>query len=207
MMIKDIANRLHEVNKSLADIQQINFSFGCTYLLAKFYKDFNDTNNIVDEVAATLNKDNAEQLLNVFVSLLSETEVFLATEGSKLQTVDFERIFTEHLKPFEQCYEDAKKEATRLWREYSEKSNRLDFLPPDADEYKNVDSECNALKDEYDNAHARVNLLYNEWKQEEERCFCVYCFKPLFLDVLVTRLKGISESVIADIRRMKEGET
>ncbi len=206
-MITDIKDRLHEVNKSLADIQQINFSFGCAYLFAKFYKDFNDTNNIFDEVAATLNKDNAEQFLNVFGSLLSETEVFLATDRSKLQTVDFERIFTERLKPFEQRYEEVKEEATRLWREYSEKSNRLDFLTLDSDEYKNVDSECNALKDEYDNAHARVNLLYNEWKQEEERCFCVYCCKPLFLDVLVNRLKGISESVIADIKRMKEVET
>ncbi len=207
MMIKDITNHLHEVNKSLADIQQINFSFGCAYLLAKFYKDFNDTNIVVSEAERELTSGNADDLLANSLSLLSETETFLATDRSELQTVDFERIFTEHLKPFEQRYEDAKKEASKLWREYSEKSNRLDFLTLDSDEYKNVDSECNALKDEYDNVHARVNLLYNDWKQEEERCFCVYCFKPLFLDVLVNRLKGISESVIADIKRMKEGET
>ncbi len=49
-----------------------------------------------------------------------------------------------------------------------------------------------------------VNLLYNEWQQERGRYFCVYCFKPMFLDVLVERLKGIAESIIADISRMKE---
>ncbi len=207
MMMKDITNRLHEVNKSLTEIQQINFSFGCAYLFAKFYKDFNGTNIVVSEAERELTSGNAGDLLTNSLSLLSETETFLATDRSELQTVDFERIFTEQLKPFEQRYEDAKKEATRLWREYSEKSNRLDFLPLDSDEYKSVEAECNVLKNEYDNTHARVNLLYNEWKQEEERCFCVYCFKPLFLDVLVTRLKGISESVIADIKRMKEGKT
>ncbi len=143
MMIKDISDRLHEINVSPAISREEGFSFGSAYLFAKFYKDFNNTNSIVDEVSATLNKNNTEQLLNVFVSLLSETETFLATDRSKLQTVDFERIFTEHLKPFEQRYEEAKEEATRLWREYSGKSNRLDFLPLDSDEYKNVDSECN----------------------------------------------------------------
>ena len=51
-----------------------------------------------------------------------------------------------------------------------------------------------------------LDLLYQEWQQERERCFCVYCFKPLFLDVLVERLKGIAGSIIADINRMQEGK-
>ena len=55
-------------------------------------------------------------------------------------------------------------------------------------------------------AHARANLLYKEWRQERDRTFCVYCFKPMFLDVLVERLQGIAGSIISDIRRMKEGE-
>lgn len=50
----------------------------------------------------------------------------------------------------------------------------------------------------------RVNLLYREWRQERDRTFCVYCFKPMFLDVLVERLQGIAGSIISDIRRMKE---
>lgn len=85
-------------------------------------------------------------------------------------------------------------------------SNRLDFLPLDSEEYNSLDAECDAAKAEYDKAHARVNLLYNEWQQERDRYFCVYCFKPMFLDVLVERLKGIAESIMADISRMKEGE-
>ncbi len=85
-------------------------------------------------------------------------------------------------------------------------SNRLDFLPPDSEEYKSVDAGCDAAKAEYDKAHARVNLLYNEWQQERDRYFCVYCFKPMFLDVLVERLKGIAESIMSDISRMKEDE-
>lgn len=83
-------------------------------------------------------------------------------------------------------------------------SNRLDFLPLDSEDYKSLAPLCDAKKMEYDTAHARVNLLYNELQQERNRTFCVYCFKPMFLSVLVERLKGISESIISDIRRMKE---
>ena len=85
-------------------------------------------------------------------------------------------------------------------------TNQLDFLPLESDEYKSLDAECDTAKTEYDEAHARVNLLYNEWQQERDRYFYVYCFKPMFLDVLVERLKGIAESIIADISRMKEDE-
>ena len=42
------------------------------------------------------------------------------------------------------------------------------------------------------------------FQSERQRCFCVYTFKPLHLEVLVIRLKGISESIIADIKRIKE---
>lgn len=33
-----------------------------------------------------------------------------------MQAVDFEALFEEHLKPFELRYEEAKTDATELWR-------------------------------------------------------------------------------------------
>ncbi len=50
----------------------------------------------------------------------------------------------------------------------------------------------------------KTESAYNEWRTGQQRCFCVYTFKPLHLEVLVARLKGISESIIADIKRIKE---
>ena len=149
-------------------------------------------------------QDDAEQLNEISFSLFSEAEKFLSLDNSGLQSVDFEGIFNEHLKPYEAKYEEAKDVATGLWREYSAMSNRQDFLPLDSEDYKSLDPLCDAKKVEYDTAHARVNILYNELQQERERTFCVYCFKPMFLSVLVERLKGISGSIISDIRRMKE---
>ncbi len=137
-------------------------------------------------------------------SLLSEDKRFLSLDIAGLQSVDFENLFDANLRPFELRYEEAKDVATGLWREYSAMSNRLDFQPLDSEDYKSLDTLCDAKKAEYDTAHAQTAQLYKEWQQERDRTFCVYCFKPMFLSVLVERLKGISESIISDIKRMKE---
>lgn len=203
MMIQQITQRLHEVNTLLATCKQDRITFEEALLLSLFYRDFKDTNTIVTE-ATTMFHDDARQLMDISSSLLSEAGTFHSLNIAGLQTVDFEEIFKEHLKPFETKYDEARDIATGLWREYSAMSNRLDFLPLDSDEYMSLDKDCDRKKQEYDEAHARVNHLYDEWQQERERTFCVYCFKPMFLTVLVERLKGISESIIGDIRRMKE---
>ena len=202
-MIQQIPQRLQEVNTLLATCKQDSITFEQALLLSLFYKDFNETNQIVSEAKAMF-QDNAEQLNDISFSLLSEAERFLSLDISGLQSVDFEGIFKEHMKPYEARYEEAKEIATGLWREYSAMSNKLDFLPLDSDEYKLLDKDCDKMKSKYDESHARVNHLYNEWQQELQRTICVHCFKPMFLTVLVERLKGISESIISDIRRMKE---
>ena len=186
--------RLQKVKILLATCKQDSITFEQAMLLSLFYKDFNETNQIVTEAAAMF-QDDAEQLNEISFSLFSEAEKFLSLDNSGLQSVDFEGIFNDHLKPYEAKYEEAKDVATGLWREYSAMSNRLDFLPLDSEDYKSLAPLCDAKKMEYDTAHARVNLLYNEIQKERDRTFCVYCFKPMFLSVLVERLKGISEKI------------
>ena len=202
-MIQQIPQRLQEVNTLLATCRQDRITFEQALLISLFYRDFNDTNTIVTEATAMF-RDDARLLMDISSSLLSEAERFMSLDIAGLQTIDFEEIFREHLKPFETKYDEARDIATGLWREYSAMSNRLDFMPLDSEEYMSLDKDCDRKKQEYDEAHARVNHLYDEWQQERERTFCVYCFKPMFLTVLVERLKGISESIISDIRRTKE---
>ena len=204
-MIRQITQRLHEVNLLLATYGQGGLSFEQALPLSLFYQDFNDTNLLVKE-AACLIKENPGQLLDFSSSLLSETNKYLSLDRTPLQTVNFEALFEKHLEPFELRYEKAKTVAAELWRKYSAMSGRLDFLPLDSEEYRSLDAKCGAAKAKYDGAHAHANLLYIEWVQERDRNFSVYCFKPMFLDVLVERLQGIAGSIISDIRRMKEGE-
>lgn len=204
-MLPDISQRLREVNTLLATYNQGGLSFEQALLPSQFYRDFNETNGLVKE-AGLLFREDAKRLLEFSSSLFSEADRYLSLDRAPLQAVDFAALFEEHLKPFELRYEEAKTTATGLWRKYSAMSNRLDFLPLDSEEYKSLDAECSAAKAEYDEAHAHANLLYKEWQQGRDRYFCVRCFKLVFLDVLVERLKGIAGSIISDIGRMKEGK-
>ncbi len=201
--ISDIRFRLQSVNNVLLSCSNGALSFDDALTLGAFYRDYSDTNSII-EAAEKEAAEEADKLLSDTVSLLSEIEKFSAVGVAGIQQVDFEQLFEQHVKPFEERYEAAKTASTKLWQEYSAMSNRLDFLPLDSDEYKMLNNECDAKKSEYNTAHEQTNRLYDDWQSERRRCFCVYTFKPLHMDVLIARLKGISESIITDIKRIKE---
>lgn len=202
--MQQIIQRLQEVNDTLtASCGQKRLSFDEALCLSLFYRDFKDTNALVEE-AETLAVKDAARLHGLALSLLSETGRYLSLDKSAVSGTDYGTLFESHLKPFEGRFNEAKAVAARLWKEYSDKGNRLDYLPMDSDEYISLEKECDKAKEEYDRAHATADLLYKEWTRERDRCFCVWCFKPLFMDVLAFRLRGIAESVVNDLERMKE---
>ncbi len=203
MSIANITTRLQSVNSVLSSCVGGRLTFDDALVLSEFYRDYSNTNSLI-ETAEKEAAEDADKLLSDTISLLSEIEKFSAVGVAGIQQVDFEQLFEQHVKPFEERYEAAKTASTKLWQEYSAMSNRLDFLPLDSDEYKTLNAECDAKKAEYDTAHTQTNQFYDMWQSERQRCFCVYTFKPLHLEVLVNRLKGISESIIADIKRIKE---
>ena len=205
MSIAQITSRLQSVNSILQSCGNGSLSFDDALTLAAFYRDYSDTNSLI-EAAEKEAAEDAGRLLTNTVSLLSEIEKFSDVGVAGIQSVDFEQLFEDYLKPFEVCYESAKTISTTLWQEYSAISNRLDFLPLDSDEYKTLNTECDAKKAEYEAAHIKTESTHDEWRAEQQRCFCVYTFKPLHLEILISRLKGISESIIADIKRIKEEE-
>lgn len=60
--LSNISQRLHEVNMLLSTCEQGAFSFAQALLLSLFYRDFCDTNTVVEEAESLAEKD-AEQLL------------------------------------------------------------------------------------------------------------------------------------------------
>ena len=77
MMIQQITQRLSEVNTLVATCNQDGFSFGRALSLSLFYRDFNDTNNLVKE-GENLARENPARLLECSISLLSETDGYLS---------------------------------------------------------------------------------------------------------------------------------
>uniref|UniRef100_UPI003569D204 hypothetical protein n=1 Tax=Bacteroides fragilis TaxID=817 RepID=UPI003569D204 len=168
-LITQITQRLSEINQLLTTGRQSDFSFEKALKISSFFQDYNDTNQLVKEAGILFN-ENAKRLLENASSLLAEAEYFLSLDTTELQTMDFEKIFTDHINPFK--------------------------------------ARCNETKViAKDNPHTTASRLYNEWQQEEKRCFCIYCFKPIFLKVLVQRLKSIAGSIVSDVNRVGEKNT
>lgn len=165
MSIAQITTHLRSVNDILSSCADGRLTFDDAMVLPEFYRDYSNTNSIVAAAEKEV-VDDADRLLSDTVSMLSEIEKFAAVGVTGIQLVDFEQLFEQHVKPFEERYEAAKAISTTLWQEYSAISNRLDFLPLDSDEYKSLNAECDTKKAEYDTAHAQTNLLYNEWRAE-----------------------------------------
>ena len=116
--LSNISPRLHEVNVFLSTYGKGSLSFGQALLSSLFYRDFRETNTVVEEAESLAEKD-ADQLLKFSSSLFSESGTYLSLDRKPLQAVDFETLFEEYLKPFELRYEEAKAAATELWRKYS----------------------------------------------------------------------------------------
>lgn len=89
--LSNISQRLHEVNMLLSTCEQGAFSFAQALLLSLFYRDFSETNTVVEEAESLAEKD-ADQLLKFSSSLFRRVEHTCPLTGSHC------RLWT--LKPF-----------------------------------------------------------------------------------------------------------
>ena len=85
--LSNISQRLHEVNMLLSTCEQGSLSFGQALLLSLFYRDFSETNTVVEEAESLAEKD-ADQLLKFSSSLFSESGTYLSLDRKPLQAVD-----------------------------------------------------------------------------------------------------------------------
>ncbi len=114
MSIADITTRLQSVNNILSSCVNGQMTFDEAMVLSSFYRDYGETNSLI-EAAEKEAEEDADKLLSDTVSLLSEIEKFSAVGVAGIQSVDFERLFEQHVKPFEERYEAAKTASTKLW--------------------------------------------------------------------------------------------
>ena len=83
-------------------------------------------------------------------------------------------------------------------------SNRLDMMDMKSEEYKVLDTACNAKKEEYDKAHAEVETLYAKYDAERRRIAKLYYFDITIAELLITKICQIAEAIIIDITRISQ---
>ena len=198
---------LHTVSSLLAKfVQEGDLCFTDKLQLALLCDELRDTNTII-ECAEKKAQADIKQLAKDANTLQYEAEHIAKTIADNrplLINIDCKTECDAYLNPFESAYTEAMQKATALWQEYTAMSNRLDMMDMQDEEYKNLDTACNAKKAEYDNAHAEVETLYAKYDTERRRIAKLYYFDITIAELLITKICQIAEAIIKDISRISQ---
>ena len=208
-MILNLPSRLNAVNTLLeSKIESSSFGFNDALIISLFFNDFNNTNQLIDEIDLLL-ENNIELLFVSMKSILHETNRFALLDIKFLYDVSFIQIFEEYIKPFHDRYSFKLKESRNLRIDYNEKNNRYDTASEywdGVEKFNRTKKEFEIAENKYKAIQAEIKSLYNELKQEERKYCHIYGFKPKYLEVLVLRLREIAQTIINEINVIKGGE-
>lgn len=196
--------RMKELMRSLLPTPSCFEDFLSLYIL---YKEYNNTNPIIDYAKAVLNSgEGIDQLLaeaKVLKEHVAEGYQLYLDNQQAFDSIDSKSLFKAHIKPFQDAEQAEIDIATPLWKEYQHLSNRLDYLPMDSDEFKTKDEQCDAVKAEYDIHHTKVNELHAAYDNEVKRCSGALIFSLEDLSIVFYYMKGIAQSIIDTITKAK----
>lgn len=203
-------SRLHEVNdllKKFVNGQPLSFEEYRSVWL--FYRDFNDTNSLIDyaEDAAHCNLDylllDTDRLLAEAVTC---TNIFDKSEDT-LSLFDSKPAFEWFIKPYKEAYERESGKANVLWHKFTSLSNHLDHMfygGCSQEEIDQVQKECDETQVEYHKQQDYYKGLYKKYREEEQKLLGLRYFDITLLNILATKLVSICHSIIRDITRIKK---
>lgn len=199
--------------RSLMDIfQQLDTNgslpFEDELKLFNLFTSLKNTNSII-RVAQMTVKIDADKLYSD-AQVLSETssaatDAYFNVSG-KLLAINFMADCKAYLKPFDDELSEQRKIATELWQEYTSRSNRLDYMDMDSDEFKALDAECDAAKAKYDEFHAKLSKLNDAFDKKRREIGVISFFDPSLISVVLIRIKQIADSIISDIEQGRKEE-
>ena len=196
--------RMKELMRSLLPAPPCFEDFLSLYIL---YKEYNNTNPIIDYAKAVINSgEGIDQLLadaKVLKEQVAEGYQLYIDNQQAFDSIDSKSLFKAHIKPFQDAEQAEINIATPLWKKYQHLSNRLDYLPMDSDEFKTKEEQCDAVKAEYDIHHAKVNELHSAYDNEVKRCSGALIFSLEDLSIVFYYMKGIAQSIIDTISKAK----
>ena len=206
--IQETTNGLRRVNELLGKyVQERTLCFEEKRELWLFYKEYKDTNALIDYVVS-MAEINLDQLLSDAQQLLKEAEelIVIYNESSSLfSSFDTKTDCEAHLKPFKDAWEEMKEKAHTVWMDKENVGKRLDHMDSSDPEYKTQDQKCDSLKAEYDKLHSCVDELFDKYRKEQIDVAGLYYFDLEYLHVLIYRLTEIARCIISDITDTGEG--
>lgn len=201
-MIEVLAEQLQDVNKIIETRTKVgDVSFKDALVLVHFYDEYKNTNEFIDEAEQRAH-DNIGALLVCVTKLQGLIRRLLSLDMSVWNEVNFVSLEQKHLKVYQDKWNRAKEESTKLWQEYQSLSNRLDMTDFNSEEYRILDIRCEQTKIDYENAHEKTEECYAILKMEEKDCAHVHYFKMQFLLLWAAKMMEITDAIRTDAKRL-----
>ena len=208
--ILDTASELHTVNELLNKyVREQALSHEEKRGLWLFYKEFKDTNTLID-FAETVAHENIDKLLTDSQKLLGEAEECIEIfEKSATGLSDFESKTASEwfIEPFKEAYQTESGKANVLWKKFTSLSNHLDCMFYEGytqEEIDKVEKECDDTLKEYNKQKALYEQLYKQYREELKKYSGLAYFDISLLNILSTKLVAICRSILHDITRIKQ---
>ena len=201
-MIEVLAEQLQEVNKVIETQTRVSdVSFKDALVLVRFYDEYKNTNEFIDE-AEQCAHDNVGAILVCVTKLQGIIRRFLSLDMSVWNEVNFASLEQIHLKAYQDKWNRAKEKSTKLWQEYQSLSNRLDMMDFNSEEYRILDIQCERTKADYEMAHEKTEECYAILKMEEKDCAHVHYFEMQFLLLWAAKMMEITDAIRIDAKRL-----
>ena len=117
-MIEVLAEQLQEVNKVIETQARVSdVSFKDVLVLVRFYDEYKNTNEFIDEAEQRAH-DNVGALLVCVTKLQGLIRRLLSLDMSVWNEVNFASLEKRHLKAYQDKWNRAKEKSTKLWQKY-----------------------------------------------------------------------------------------
>lgn len=203
-MINELVQNLIAINNNITEGQELSFADALS--IVEIYDKMPEPNSLIDE-AEELAVSDIEALEKYVIKIKEESERFLSVGMPMLKDVDFKAIAQSYPRPFYDHFHKAEVELNSYWKVYCQLNNQLDYLDLDSEEYRDAEKRCEEAKARHDERQKEVSRLYAEYEQANKESAPVYRFRADFLETVIVRYRDIAIAILADIKRIREGDS
>ena len=207
--ISQIIQDLHNVMNLLGQyVQAGSISVDEGKVIMAFFSRYQNTNDLVYDALEGIKERPAEtkEAFSLLQKATDEVIDFYASHSQTVESMDFQTLAKEHLRPFEEQHKEDMDAATASWRDFQSLSNRLDYMDDRDEDYFSLQKELNEKEAHYKLLHARVEESYTALRAQQDAIASLYFFKMEMLLTVIDKMNAISRSVIADIEMSGKGD-
>lgn len=199
-LMETLLKSIHSLTERLRATSDGSVTYDDLLSAALFYRDWQDTNQVVDQAQSIADRGELEHLARFARAIQTEVSEMLSLIP-KLSDADSRAIAQAHDRAEYENFDRDILPAVEAYRKYRDFSNRLDFLPIDSPEYRSLEREADAAKAEYDRLHSTLTPDLTARRDEATASsWMVFRFSAEALRVLCMRLQQIALAIQNDIK-------